>query len=620
MTLLIIVSGLNLLIAALVGSGVYKSWKNHQQAQELKLSAEVINALYTANKNLSLTRASTLSILYAPLEEIPSLLPDLLDHRTQVDLALDAAISSMKNRKLINIDQAYPKIEDKYRQLINRRKDIDLALTQSLSDRDPELNYYYFEDNTALIVEIKQFILIYSRAYQDLDDTISRYMIFEHFVWELAEYTGQEYAIIGQMLAENKYPSAQQREQLTSLRGRIEYGWDILRNFSLNKKLSKNLSPFMEEASTQYFFTFEQINNLFYDDHPFSSEANYPINSSLWLGMSAQAVDSLLILQDKVLKEIQNHVNQIETNAKREIIISLIIFLSAIILSIYCLAIIAFRVTHPFNAMVTALYKATQENIFEIPKIRYQHDEIGKLAKVLEVFKDNAQKMKQSNEELERFAFIAAHDLKSPLRAIDNISSWLEEDLDELLPDASKKHLYELRNRVRLMDKMLDDTLEYARIDTKIESQINTIVSGQTLMEEIIGLLNIPEGFNIKIGEGLANLKMQKLPLQQVLFNLVNNAIKHHDKSTGIINVDAKETSTETIFWVRDNGPGIEPQYHQKIFEMFQTLQTREKSKGRGMGLAMVRKIINATGGTIKVESNLGEGALFHFTWPKQSQ
>ena len=619
MTLLIIVGGLNVLITLLVGNGVYKSWKNHQQAQELKLGSEMINALYSANKNLSLTRASTLAILYAPQAEIPSLLPDLLSQRKQVDQALDMALSSIKKKKLIDNDEAVLHIEERYRQLVSRRNVIDLTLTQALEDRDPELNFYYFEDNTALITDITRFILIYSHSYQDLDETISRYMMFEHFVWELAEHTGQQYAIIGQMLAENKYPSEQQHEKLTSLRGRIEYGWDILRNFSLNEEVSAKLSPLMEEASTQYFFTFDQIDVLFYGNYPFSTEANYPINSTLWLGMSAQAVDSLLILQDEILKETEAAVNLLEAKAKQEIFVRIIIFVSALTLSIYCLLIITFRVTRPFNAMVTALYKATHENIFEIPKINYQQDEIGKLVRVLEVFKNNAQKMKQSNEELERFAFIAAHDLKSPLRAIDNISHWLEEDVHELLPDASKKHLLELRNRVRLMEKMLDDTLEYARLDTKIESQPNTRVSGQQMMEEIIELLNIPPGFSINLGDGIAKLNLQKLPLQQVLFNLVNNAIKHHDKKVGLIEVNAQDTDTETIFWVSDDGPGIEAQYHQKIFEMFQTLQTREKSKGRGMGLAMVRKIITATGGTIKVESTLGGGAIFRFTWPKHS-
>jgi signal transduction histidine kinase len=333
--------------------------------------------------------------------------------------------------------------------------------------------------------------------------------------------------------------------------------------------------------------------------------------------MSGQAVDSLLMLQNEILEEVKRRVDNIEVEAKREFIISSVIFLCAFAITFYCWVVIAYRVARPVNAMVNALYKATHENIFEITSMNYQHEEIKKLAHVLEVFQRNAQKMKESNDELERFAFIAAHDLKSPLRAVDNISQWLEEDLEDVLPESSKKHLDEMRKRIRLMDKMLDDTLEYARVGAKIESQSNDVVSGRQLMEEIIALLDLPPEFNINIGKNLARFNMQKLPLQQVLFNLVNNAVKHHDKPHALIEVDAVESPTEFMFSVRDDGPGIDPQFHQKIFEMFQTLQPRDKSKGRGMGLAMVRKIIIANGGTIKVESALGEGTLFRFTWPK---
>lgn len=617
MTLLIIVAVLNLLIAFLVGHRVYKSWDNYQQAQLLKLGTRVINSLYTANKNLSQARASTLSIMYSPPEVTELLYQDLLKNRGAVDANLSSAFAGLEDKKLVDASSTSAQMKRKYQALLKRRAEIDQQLSLPLPARDPAITNKFFEENTALIAEIQNFILVYSRAYQDIDSTISQHLIFEFFVWELAEYSGEEYAIIGQKLAENRYPSQAQHEQLNALRSRIEYGWEILRKFALNEELAEKLFPLMEEASTQYFFTFDQVSELFYGNHPYSAEASYPISSALWLGMSAQAVDSLLILQNEILTEIQQRVDKIEENAKREILISGVIFLCALIITLYCGAIIAFRVARPINALVNALYKATQENIFEIPQIRYQHDEIGKLLRVLQVFQQNAYKMKQSNEELERFAFIAAHDLKSPLRAVDNISQWLEEDLDEVLPDSSRKHLDELRKRVRLMDKMLDDTLEYARIDSKIESQANSLVSGKELVDEIIGLLDLPKRFTVSIGANLARLMVQKLPLQQVLFNLINNAVKHHDKELGLVEVDAIEAPTEFMFSVRDNGPGIDPIYHQKIFEMFQTLQPRDKSKGRGMGLAMVRKIIIAHGGTIKVESSVGKGALFRFTWPK---
>jgi signal transduction histidine kinase len=619
MTLLIMVSLLNLFIAILVGKGVYNSWLHYQQAQELKSRSELISLLYTANKNLSLSRATTVLLTSSAPEDFDSLYANVRANRYASDTALAEAMLGIQQNNLIHLQEDFAKIKEKHNSLIERRKEVDKNLTLPLAERHSELTDNFFTDNTALIHEIHHFTLGYAQSMQEIDDTISRHMMFEHFVWELAEYTGREYAIIGQALAINKYPSQAQHNELTILRNRIEYGWEILQKFSLNKSLSKKLFPLMEEAKTQYFFTIDQISELFIENPTPGAAATYPIDSVLWLGISAQAVDSLLILQDETLIESQKYVDQIAAQAKRDILISSSIFILALLLSAFCLILMKQRVIYPFNAMVNSLHKATEDNIFEMPDIRYKQDEIGKLARVLEVIKNNAQKMKQSNEELERFAFIAAHDLKTPLRAIENISSWLEEDVGDIIPEASNKHLREMRNRVRLMDKMLDDTLEYARIETKIEAQSNQAVSGQTMVDEIIKLLDLPPGFNVKIGNELAHLSLKKLPLQQVLFNLVNNAVKHHDKAEGTIEVDAQEKDSEYIFSVRDDGPGIEPQYHQKIFEMFQTLQTKEKSKGRGMGLAMVRKIVRTAGGVVDVKSALGQGAEFQFTWPKNN-
>ncbi|MET0355181.1 MAG: ATP-binding protein [Cellvibrio sp.] len=617
MTLLMMAGVLNILIAMLVGHRAYKSWDHYQQAERLKQGIEVINAFYTANKNLSQARASTLSMMYSDADVAEPLYQDLLKNRQAVDKALAMAFAGLTNRDMQRIGSSLNQLKNKYDTLLKRRAQIDIELSLPVATRNRVITNLFFEENTALIAEIQDFILIYSRSYQGIDATISQHMVFEYFVWDLAEYAGEEYAIIGQMLAENKHPTQWQRDQLLFLRARIEYGWAILRKFALNEELAEQLFPLMEEASTQYFFTFDQVSDLFYGNHPFGAPASYPISSTLWLGMSAQAVDSLLILQNEILSEIQKRANNIEDDAASEISASGLIFLCALLISLYSWVIIAYRVARPVNAMVNALYKATHENIFEIPTIRYQHEEIGKLLHVLQVFQHNAQKMKESNEELERFAFIAAHDLKSPLRAVDNISQWLEEDLEDVLPAASRIHLDEMRKRIRLMDKMLDDTLEYARVDAKIDSHANDIVSGKILIDEIVGLIDLPPGFTITTGDTLAKLKVQKLPLQQVLFNLINNGVKHHDKNQGKVIVDVVEHEAEFIFTVQDDGPGIDPQFHQKIFEMFQTLQPREKSKGRGMGLAMVRKIIIANGGTINVESAAGEGALFRFTWPK---
>jgi len=617
--LLLIVGTLNILIAILVGSGVYESWENYKQAQRLKLGASVIDALYSATKNWSLERASSLSILYALPESVDSMQQDLIKHRQHADNALQLALTNLEKNSADTSISAMD-IKDKYQDLLKQRTTIDVALALPIAQRDTMIANHYFNLSSSLITETQNFILLYSRAYQKIDSTISQQMTFKYFVWELAEHSGEEYALIGQMIAENKRPTPEQQQQLVSLRGHIEYGWEILRKFSANNELAEQLLPFMEEAYTHYFFTFDQINDLFYSSSSLSTEASYPISAEMWLGMSAQAVDSLLLLQDEILNETQLRVNLIEDNARQEIILSAFIFLSALILSAYCWSIIVFRIARPVNAMVNALYKATKDHIFEVPNIRYHNDEVGKLARVLEVFQNNVRKMQQSNEELERFAYIAAHDLKTPLRAVDTISQWLEEDLASLLPEKSKQHMDELRRRVKFMDKLLDDTLEYARIDAKMELKTTEIISGKQLIEEITTLLSPPSGFNVNVGQQLSQINLKKFPLQQVLYNLINNAIKHHHKECGTVDINVDENESGYIFYVRDDGPGIAPRYHQKIFEMFQTLQPRDKSKGRGMGLAITRKIIATHGGTITIESDAEKGATFRFTWPKSEQ
>lgn len=617
-TLLIIISILNFMIAVLVGNVVYQSWGNLREARSLTQSSEIINALYNVNRSLSMERAASLSVMFAAPETAQDLYNGLTQDRLQADTALDSVFFRLEKQPSPDLSDSSAKIEEKYQALRELRQALDDAMKLPSASRDYTIADKFSVASTDLISEVQNFILSYSEIHQSIDAIASRQMMFKYFVWELAEYTGEEYAMIGRAIAEDKPLPRDYQEKLGTLRERTRHGWDILHKFTFNEEMATRLLPFMEEAQTHYFMTFDQVRDFFYTDELSSEGSTYPISIEMWLGMASQAVSSLLTLQDEVLKESQKHVAWMEEKAKREGALSALVLLCALALSFYSWKIIVFRVTRPINAMVNALYKATRDEAYEMPKILYQHDEIGKLARVLEVFQDNAHKMKQSNEELERFAYIAAHDLKSPLRAVDNISQWLEEDLGDSLPAKDKKYLEELRSRVTLMDRLLDDTLEYARVGTKMNEDVaNNIVSAKELVEGLGALLVFPSGFTFKIGENLSSIKLRRFPIQQVLYNLINNALKHHDKENGTIEVECEEKDAEFIFIVRDDGPGIDPQFHQKIFEMFQTLYTRDKSLGRGMGLAVVRKIITTNGGKIEVRSKLGQGAEFRFTWPR---
>jgi light-regulated signal transduction histidine kinase (bacteriophytochrome) len=223
--------------------------------------------------------------------------------------------------------------------------------------------------------------------------------------------------------------------------------------------------------------------------------------------------------------------------------------------------------------------------------------------------------LQKSNDELDNFAYIASHDLKSPLRAIDNLSKWIEEDCEDILPDESREHLTKMQDRIKRMEGLLSDLLNYSRVgrvDVAIEK-----VDVTTLVENAAELINKPEKLIINISEDLPEITTQVSPLQQVFLNLLTNAIKYSDKDEIVIDVSSQTLNEYFVeFSVSDNGPGIDPKFHERIFQMFQTLQSRDVIESSGMGLAIIKKVIEGQGGEIEVKSALGEGATFTFSWP----
>jgi len=221
------------------------------------------------------------------------------------------------------------------------------------------------------------------------------------------------------------------------------------------------------------------------------------------------------------------------------------------------------------------------------------------------------------NQELNQFAYIASHDLKAPLRAIANLSEWLEEDLADQLPVENKQQMDLLRGRVHRMEALINGLLAYSRAgrdEVAIEK-----VNVAELLEEIIDLLAPPDTFKIAIAPDMPTFYARRLLLRQVFANLIDNAIKHHPTQNGQIDISVTEQQQVYEFSVADDGIGIAPQYHNKIFTIFQTLEARDKKESTGVGLSIVKKIVEAEGGTIRIESQVHKGATFFFTWLKSS-
>jgi signal transduction histidine kinase len=228
----------------------------------------------------------------------------------------------------------------------------------------------------------------------------------------------------------------------------------------------------------------------------------------------------------------------------------------------------------------------------------------------------NITELEVKNKELDQFAYVVSHDLKAPLRGIDNASRWIEEDMGKELPAPIQEYLMMMRIRVHRMENLINGILALARIGRTKE--VKEVVDVEQLLSEVIDLLAPPEHIKIRVKTEMPVLFTVKIQLQQVFSNLISNAIKYHDKPQGQITVSCQEENHTYFFSVSDDGPGIEPEYHDRIFVIFQTLQERDVVESTGVGLAIVKKIIERRGGSIGVKSQLGQGATFTFSWPEE--
>jgi len=236
--------------------------------------------------------------------------------------------------------------------------------------------------------------------------------------------------------------------------------------------------------------------------------------------------------------------------------------------------------------------------------------------KACRAFKEQKQllhNLEVQNHELSDYAHMVSHDLKSPLRSIDALTSWLKEDYEELLNDAGKNQINTIRSSVEKMDTLINGILEYSTIGKTNVEIFN--VDLNLLIDEILIMIQIPD--NIEIEKSiLPVIKGDKYRLQQLFQNLISNSIAYNDKEKGKIEIGVEDKGQFLEFYVKDNGKGIEEKYFEKIFKTFQKLENNQKSTG--IGLSVVKKIIDLYGGNIWLTSQLGRGTCFYFTLKKE--
>lgn len=256
--------------------------------------------------------------------------------------------------------------------------------------------------------------------------------------------------------------------------------------------------------------------------------------------------------------------------------------------------------------LVTALMKASQQHQEEY--IQKQQENDRKQQELLE-------KLNAYNDDMAQLAHIASHDVNSPLRGIVKLTEWLKEDCIDLLPEKSLEYLVLIQNSTKNLKRLLDELVRYARIeDSEIESEE---IDLNSFIDNLAQLHILPANFTYELILNCDSVVLPKQPLDIILYNLMMNSIKHHDKDTGKITIEVSEDSASYYFIFSDDGPGVPANISDKAFRMFTTSKPRGESGSGGMGLAFVRKILLQHGGRIKLLESSGRGATFQIKWSK---
>ena len=223
------------------------------------------------------------------------------------------------------------------------------------------------------------------------------------------------------------------------------------------------------------------------------------------------------------------------------------------------------------------------------------------------------QRLEERNEELNNYAHIVSHDLKSPLRNMDALVSWLKEDHTKDFSEDALNYIDLIDENITRMEALVSGILEYSTIGLK--DFRSSFIDLNVILKDILNHIYIPKHINVSVSKDFPTIKGDTYRLQQLFQNLISNAVKYNDKDIGEIEVGFEQQGKKYIYYVKDNGKGIEEKYHTKIFNVFQKLENHKNSTG--IGLSIVEKIVSNYGGKVWLTSELKKGTTFFFTLSK---
>lgn len=248
-------------------------------------------------------------------------------------------------------------------------------------------------------------------------------------------------------------------------------------------------------------------------------------------------------------------------------------------------------------------------------EVGHRRDAEEQLAQINRTLIETVTELERGNRELQDVAYAAAHDLKTPLRGIATIAQWMIDDHGDTLPEPVREQIDLLHMRALRANRLVDGLQEYASSGHNLARPKELDVAD--LLRAVVAEIENSKHVAIEIAHPMPVVLADDVSLCKVFTHLIGNAVEHMDTPDGQVRVDWQDDGAWWRFHISDNGPGIAPKYHAKVFQMFQTLATRDETNAIGIGLCIVKKTVEAYGGTICIRSEVGRGTTFSFTWPK---